>query len=125
MSFLLLLLKGMSVFSYGFLLQVVEVILQVTKGLFYRRIFQSHSPRFLIVFGVYEHPLIDTFHFALKNLQESMVLILNAQLIPLKWGKALQGKVHYKVIPGKLSMSWLPPNWWKYTGKNDREVGAD
>ena len=53
MSFLLLLLKGMSVFSYGFLLQVVEVILQVTKGLFYRRIFQSHSPRFLIVFGAY------------------------------------------------------------------------
>lgn len=84
MSFLLLLLMGMSVFSYGFLLQVVEVILQVTKGLFYRRIFQSHSPRFLIVFGVYEHPPIDTFHFALKNLQESMVLILNAQLIPWK-----------------------------------------
>lgn len=71
-------------FSRGFLLQVVEVILQVTTELFYRRIFQSHFPRFLTVFGAYEHPLIDTSHFALKNLQESMVLILNAQLIPLK-----------------------------------------
>ena len=70
--------------NYYLLYQVVEEILLQRVASSHLQIIHCLFPRFLTAFGALERPLTATYLSALWNLQESMVPMPNARLIPLK-----------------------------------------